>query len=179
MDPDASDILEQVRRMCASEELRNKPLLRKLLTYLVTEYLEGRSDHIKGYSIAVDVFGQGTDFDADRNPLVRNNAVRLRALLRAYYLEEGKDDRIRIRVPKTEWKKENPLMHHLIQKALQVPAARFAVPGFLRPQLPRLPLQTAAVQPTRRASTRLDGLWIWMKTRKSKNSLLRRGICHT
>ena len=52
--------LEELERVCASSEFANKPVMRKLLAYLVTEYVEGRSDRIKGATIAVDVFNRGS-----------------------------------------------------------------------------------------------------------------------
>ena len=92
--------LQQLERVCASSEFANKPLMRKLLAYLVTEHVEGRSDRIKGMTIAADVFDRGSNFDSDGNPLVRNAAVRLRTLLKTYYLKEGRLDPFRIEIPK-------------------------------------------------------------------------------
>ncbi len=92
--------LEELERVLKSSEFADKPVMKDLLTYLVTEYVEGRSDRIKGITIAVEVFDKGSDFDADRNALVRNAATRLRRLLRNYYLEEGSRDSFRIEIPK-------------------------------------------------------------------------------
>ena len=52
--------LEELERVCASSEFANKPVMAELLAYLVTEYVEGRSDRIKGASIAADVFNRGS-----------------------------------------------------------------------------------------------------------------------
>ena len=93
-------VVEELDRVSASSEFRNKPVMKRLLTYLVNEHIEGRSDVIKGYSIAVDVFGQGKGFDSDRSAVVRNSAVRLRGLLNAYYLGAGSADPVRIDIPK-------------------------------------------------------------------------------
>jgi len=95
--------LQQLQRVCESKEFRTKPRMKKFLTYLTHEYLEGRGDNIKGYSIGVDVFNQPEDFDPDLNALVRINAGRLRRLLRLYYLEEGVDDPIKIEIPKGKY----------------------------------------------------------------------------
>ena len=51
---------EVLERVCASSEFADKPLMRKLLAYLVTEYVEDRSDRIKGSTIAVDVFNRAS-----------------------------------------------------------------------------------------------------------------------
>ncbi len=93
-------IVEELERISASEAFRSKPVMRRLLSYLVKECIEGRSEQIKGYSIGVDVFGQGAGFDPDEGALVRNNAVRLRGLLKTYYLSDGKEDPVVIDIPK-------------------------------------------------------------------------------
>ncbi|MGI9232454.1 MAG: hypothetical protein ACR2RD_02385 [Woeseiaceae bacterium] len=103
MDPEKKNVVEELDRITASEDFRGKPLMRKLLRYLVTESIEGRSKQIKGYSIGVDVFGQGSGFDPNKGALVRNNALRLRALLKTYYLGEGGKDPLVIEIPKGKY----------------------------------------------------------------------------
>ena len=100
MDLRKEQIVEELDRVNISDGFRNKPVMKRMLTYLVNEHIEGRSELIKGYSIAVDVFGQGKGFDSDRSALVRNSAVRLRSLLDAYYLGAGNADPVRIEIPK-------------------------------------------------------------------------------
>ena len=120
MDLEKSLIIEELDRICASREFRSKPVMKKLLTYLVTEYIEGRSDQIKGYSVGVDVFKRGIDFDPDKNPIVRINAGRLRRLLRMYYLEEGKQDPIRIDIPRGKYV---PIINRSTETGGAAPAA--------------------------------------------------------
>lgn len=103
MDPEKHNVIEELDRITASEDFRSKPVMKKLLEYLVTESVEGRSEQIKGYSIGLDVFGQGSGFDPNRSALVRNNAVRLRALLKTYYLGEGSKNPLHIEIPKGKY----------------------------------------------------------------------------
>ena len=104
LDEGCSEIyLQQLQRVCESKEFRSKPRMKKFLTYLTHEFIEGRGESIKGYSIGVDVFNQPEDFDPDLNALVRINAGRLRRLLRLYYFEEGIDDPIKIEIPKGKY----------------------------------------------------------------------------
>lgn len=103
MDVERTKIIDELDRIGASTEFHAKPVMKRLLAYLVTEHIEGRSDQIKGYSIGLDVFGQGTNFDPARSALVRNNALRLRNLLTTYYLGEGKNDPVRIVIPKGKY----------------------------------------------------------------------------
>lgn len=100
---DKNSVFEQLNRITKSPEFVSKPVMCSLLSYLVKEYVEGRGDQIKGYSIGVDVFEQGHNFDPDQNALVRINAGRLRRLLKLYYLEEGLNDPVKIDIPKGKY----------------------------------------------------------------------------
>ena len=55
---------------------------------------------MKGYSVAVAVFGRDEDFDAQADPVVRLEARRLRRDLDSYYVDAGIHDPIRISIPK-------------------------------------------------------------------------------
>jgi adenylate cyclase len=62
--------------------------------------LAGRGERLKGYTIAVQVFGRPADFDAQTDPLVRVEAVRLRQRLVEYYAGEGSADPVRLMLPR-------------------------------------------------------------------------------
>jgi len=62
--------------------------------------LSGREAEIKEYAIGVDVFERGEEFDPKTDPIVRVQAGRLRLKLAEYYSVEGKQDSIRIELPK-------------------------------------------------------------------------------
>src|SRR5690606_21069419 len=68
--------------------------------FVVEQVLAGHADRIKSYSIAVDVFGRGDDFDPAIDPIVRIEATRLRAALASYYADPGRDEAIQISLPK-------------------------------------------------------------------------------
>ena len=65
----------------------------------MAETLAGRGDRVKSYTIAVDVFGRGADFDSASDSIVRTEATRLRGALAKYYAGYGADDPIRILFP--------------------------------------------------------------------------------
>lgn len=71
---------------------------RAFLRYIVEEDLAGRADKLKGFSIAVDVFGKDTSFDPATDPLIRVHASRLRELLAKYYDKEGAQSRVRFSI---------------------------------------------------------------------------------
>lgn len=77
---------------------------RMLLSYLVTEELEGRGDRLKAYAIATEVFGRSQDFDPQTDSIVRVEIGRLRQALERYYLTEGKDAAIVITIPKGQYR---------------------------------------------------------------------------
>jgi adenylate cyclase len=62
--------------------------------------LAGRSDQLKGYTIAQEVFGRGEEFDPALDPIVRIEARRLRRALERYYLVAGGRDAVHIDIPK-------------------------------------------------------------------------------
>jgi adenylate cyclase len=70
------------------------------LRFVVEQTLAGQGDRLKGYTVAVEVFGRPPDFDAQSDPLVRVEAGRLRRRLIEYYADEGRDDPVRIDLPR-------------------------------------------------------------------------------
>lgn len=105
VDPDApvlsSDAIRAaVGRVLTSPDFNVPDRAKRFLTYVVEEAIAGRGDRIKAYSIATEVFGRGSDFDAQVDPVVRIEAGRLRRALEYYYLTSGRDDEIVITIPK-------------------------------------------------------------------------------
>ena len=98
-----SEIRQQVELICSSAELGTKLQLCRLFRYIVDETIEGRANQLKGYTIGLEVFNLGEDFDPEQNPIVRIHAGRLRRMLRLYYLEGGKDDSVKIEIPKGKY----------------------------------------------------------------------------
>ncbi|WP_347841225.1 hypothetical protein [uncultured Draconibacterium sp.] len=122
-------IIRQVEKICSSAEFNTKDLLCRFLSYIISEYLEGRGGSLKGYTIGVDVFNRGEDFDPGQDALVRINAGRLRRALDMYYLKEGINDKIKIEIPKGGYNpqitfKENSLAEKEIISSL-APEFRF------------------------------------------------------
>ncbi|MGI9412317.1 MAG: PAS domain-containing protein [Hyphomicrobiales bacterium] len=104
LDIDADQVRDHLDRILASAEFVDSPRLKDLIEYLVTESLEGRGERLKGYIIGIDVFERGEDFNPDSDTIVRVQAGRLRAKLKTYYLTEGKNDGLRIELPKGTYK---------------------------------------------------------------------------
>jgi adenylate cyclase len=98
--PTDAEIEAELQRILSAGCFVNAGRASQLLQYLVRETLEGRGARLKGYSVAVEVFGRAADFDAHADPLVRVEAGRLRRRLIEYYADEGRADPVVIDVPR-------------------------------------------------------------------------------
>ncbi len=70
----------------------------EFLRYVVEETLAGRGAGIKERNIAVDVFGRSSDFDSQKESIVRVKALEVRRRL-AHAYESGTTDGVRIELP--------------------------------------------------------------------------------
>ena len=90
-----------LKNILASPQFASSPQVSATLRYVVEEAVEGRSDRIKAYSIAIDVLKKTAEFDPSANPIVRVLAGRLREALKAFYdSSDGLEQSIVITVPK-------------------------------------------------------------------------------
>ena len=95
-----SHIREELERILGHREFHATDKMRAFLRFVVEETLAGHKHRIKGYTIATQVFGRGTDFDAGQDPIVSIQAGRLRRALERYYLAAGSRDPVLIDIPK-------------------------------------------------------------------------------
>ncbi|TRC81624.1 hypothetical protein FJV80_21915 [Mesorhizobium sp. WSM4310] len=98
--PAAPAVRETLERLLASETFGRSERARKLIRYLVEREQAGEADRLKGFSIAMDVFGKDGDFDPSTDAVVRVQAGRLRELLQQYFANEGIADPVRIAIPR-------------------------------------------------------------------------------
>ncbi len=94
------DIRRQLARILDCSDLQSSTRRREMLTFIVEEALAGRDTELKATTIAMAVFGRGSDFDQQSDPIVRLEARKLRRDLDNYYAGHGRDDPIRISIPK-------------------------------------------------------------------------------
>ncbi len=94
------DVRLELHRVLESSDFRATPRRREMLRYLIEESLAGRARTLKGYTIGVAVFGRGDDFDPQADPVVRLEARRLRRDLDSYYVSAGRNNPLRITIPK-------------------------------------------------------------------------------
>jgi len=142
---------EQIRahmsHVCDSSEFRGKKTLCHLLLYLVEETLAGRSDDIKGYSIAVDVFNKDPSFNPDLNPLVRINVGRLRRSLELHYARCPKDTPFRIVIPVGNYAPQFLPMHSSVGSGQNQPDSSYEAVPLDRPVIAVLPFSNLTGDP--------------------------------
>lgn len=98
--PAAPAVLRTLERVLASNTFSRSERARDLLRYLVEREQAGQADRLKGFAIAVDVFGKDADFDPSTDAVVRVQAGRLRDLLHQYFTSEGASEPLRIAIPR-------------------------------------------------------------------------------
>lgn len=98
--PPAAAVEAALERILASEAFAGSPRLQRFLRHIVETTLAGRARELRAYAIAFDVFDRGSDFDPQTDSLVRVEAGRLRQKLTVYAAGDGRDDSVRITLPK-------------------------------------------------------------------------------
>lgn len=125
-------VLCSLGKILASGPFARSPRIARFLRYLVERSLQGSEEELKEYAIGVSVFDRAPDYDQRLDPIVRVEARRLRAKLRAYYDTDGCFDPIRIEIPSRGYV---PMFHESdpqsfggrAQPALQRPGITVAV----------------------------------------------------
>src|SRR5439155_21638626 len=95
----AQDVATQLEKILSSQTFGNGTQASRLLRFIVERTLEHREKEIKESVLGVEVFGRQS-FDPRTDPIVRVEASRLRQKLTSYYQSEGKEDGLRIVLPK-------------------------------------------------------------------------------
>jgi adenylate cyclase len=96
----AAGVRTALERILTNPDFDASARNRHFLEYIVEETLAGRADRLKGLTIAIDVFGRDATLDPQHDPVVRSEAAKLRRGLERYYLTAGRQDPIRIDIPK-------------------------------------------------------------------------------
>jgi tetratricopeptide (TPR) repeat protein len=92
------EALTELERVLSDPEFQCSERNKKFLRFVTEEYFAGRENRLKAYSIAVDVFGRPSTFDATIDPIVRIEATRLRTALQRYYEADRHRKGVQIRL---------------------------------------------------------------------------------
>jgi TolB-like protein len=93
-------IEDELEKILASNGFKRSPLLSRFLRFVVENTLDGNSNQIKEYTVAVKVLGKPLNFNPQLDASVRINAIRLRNMLTEYYQENKNDVTYHIELPK-------------------------------------------------------------------------------
>lgn len=94
--PSRKELCDELARLLASKTFAASRRSRQLLEYFVNQLLLGTADHVKEYTIGVDVFDRPPGYDPQLDTIARTETWRLRSKLSAFYAAEGKDNPLRI-----------------------------------------------------------------------------------
>jgi hypothetical protein len=87
-----------IKKILHSKDFKDSSIYQNLLTYLVKCTLSNNIP--KEITIAMDVFGKDTSFNSNKDSTVRYHVHILRNKLENYYKDEGKEDKIKLVIPK-------------------------------------------------------------------------------
>lgn len=86
----------QLGRILSSSGFISSRRLCRFLRFIVERTLEDDAERLKEFVVAIEVFDRNEDYDPNIDSIVRVEARRLRARLKAYYEGPGRDDSVLI-----------------------------------------------------------------------------------
>jgi hypothetical protein len=148
------------QRIVASRSFAKSVLLSRFLLYVCEREITGKLAEISEQQIGVHVFGRRSGYNPGEDNIVRNYARQIRHRLDQYFLEEGREEELRLSIPRGKYVpvyslnyfEERPLLvlpeheadsgGHSEALVAATPAAVFSPPAR---RLPRLVLGLAAL----------------------------------
>jgi hypothetical protein len=88
------------QRIVASKSFVKSSFLINFLLYICDRQITGRTDDITEYQIGIHALGRPSDYNPGDDNVVRNYARLLRTRLEEYFLAEGRDEVLRITIPR-------------------------------------------------------------------------------
>lgn len=113
----ATAVRDQLARVVNSPGFVSSVRLCRFLTHIVNRTIDGDVDSLKEFSIAMEVFDRTSEYDPNIDAIVRVEARRLRAKLKAYYEGQGTVDPVLIGlrpgsyIPVFRWLDAQPAKH--------------------------------------------------------------------
>lgn len=99
-EPAADEVWNAYERVVSSGALKASGQLDSFLKFVIRRTLDGKSDCLKAYTIAVEALGRAPSFDPVSDSFVRVTAGRLRQALALYYATECADDPLILDLPR-------------------------------------------------------------------------------
>lgn len=95
----SGEVRTALEAMLASESFGKAERPARFLRHLVEQTLRGETQGLKESLLGIDVFGRDSSFDPRLDPVVRQEAARLRKRIARYYEAENPDAGLRIEIP--------------------------------------------------------------------------------
>jgi hypothetical protein len=91
------------QRIVASRSFAKSALLSRFLLYVCEREITGKTTEISEHQIGVHVFGRRPGYHPGEDNIVRNYARQLRHRLDQYFLEEGREEELRLSIPRGKY----------------------------------------------------------------------------
>jgi hypothetical protein len=147
------------QRIVASRSFAKSALLSRFLLYVCEREITGKTAEISEHQIGVQVFGRRPGYNAGEDNIVRNYARQLRHRLDQYFLEEGREEELRVSIPRGKYVPVYSPNHFQSWPLLVVPEHETDSGGVLETLAPATPAAVSA-QPARRRPWLVLGLGV-------------------
>ncbi len=97
------DRQQLLSRILTSREFAHAHILKRILQYLVERSTDPNGSAPKEYEIAMQGMGRPQSFDPRTDPIVRVSVASIRDRLLAYFATEGKQELLRLGIPKGQY----------------------------------------------------------------------------
>jgi len=139
------------QRIVASRGFAKSALLSRFLLYVCEREITGKTAEISEHQIGVQVFGRRAGYNAGEDNIVRNYARQLRHRLDQYFLEEGREEELRVTIPRGKYLPVYSPNHFQSWPLLVVPEHETDSGGVLETLGPAAPAAVSAQPPRRRS----------------------------
>jgi hypothetical protein len=137
------------QRIAASRSFAKSALLSRFLFYVCEREITGKTTEISEHQIGVQVFGRRPGYNPGEDNIVRNYARQLRHRLDQYFLEEGREEELRVTIPRGKYVPVYSPNHFQALPLLVLPEQEPDSSGVLETPAP-VPPVVGSPQPARR-----------------------------
>lgn len=90
---------EELRRVLESRQFAGAPKRARFLEFVSEQTFLGNGDKLNEFLIGVEVYDRGSEFNPQKDPIVRVQAHEIRRSLKKYYEQSGVENTLRIDLP--------------------------------------------------------------------------------
>ena len=137
------------QRIVASRSFAKSALLSRFLLYVCEREITGKTAEISEHQVGVHVFGRRPGYHPGEDNIVRNYARQLRHRLDQYFLEEGRQEELRLSIPRGKYVPVYSPYHFQERPLLVVPESETDSGVVLETLVPATPA-APRVHPARR-----------------------------